>query len=816
MDAYEIIKLVCFFAGMLISFLLVVQLLNRKRKTKSGVTFFFLMLSAGLWNFGNFTTYFLDNLFKETTGDIIFINKAFSIFAVIGLTFIPSLLLHTLVSIFFEKELNFHKSLQRWIERSIYIIYFPVLFVPLMIFQLFMNPNPSDPYNEVLKNYIFPFNIWLSSILIMAGFICLKLSSVGWEKEERSLFFVVSWVFFIIAAGIGFHFLLEDKNIIVEYTQYLILTASLLPTIILTYYIYRYNYLDFVIRRGILYSLLITTIVLLYLFGVQALTDFIGDRFALRSSMLESLFILALVFAFRPFRTQTAVVLDRFFFKEREIYKGVYRDLTQQLRGGRVRDMPILLRHIVESLKKTMELEHASLLFFEEEGDSYRITASTLPFKVSDLTQILEYIESQKLKVLNQTEVEVEEVLREMENAGASTIIPIYAEQELLGLLILGKKASNRRIHSEELDMLLLLASQLTTEIQNMHLVEEKVKLEREMVKNEKFMALGRLSASVAHQVKNPLSSIKIITQVLREDLEPGDPREEDLTLIINEVNKLTRVVNQLLEFAKPVKSKAVVESNLAQVVDEVVILMQYEANQSKIKIEKDIQKELPLLLANRMTLQDIFSNLVQNSIQAMEKKEGGQISIKSYYPSLSFQENGKPISTENCLTLEIRDEGDGISPENLENIFEPFYTTKQQGTGLGLPIVKQRINNIGGHITVRSCHEENSELSSGTAVLLWLPVVQPPPPVEEEIKDTEEEKAPDKLDKDKKATSKTKIKIEKESVNIQKEKSYNIEKEFEKQKKEGKEKKEKTKRRKQKEKNKSKKKSQKQKKKRD
>ncbi|RME03154.1 MAG: hypothetical protein D6805_07670 [Planctomycetota bacterium] len=720
MDAYQIIELISFFAGLLICALLIVQVASRKRRTTSGRLFFFLLLALILWNFGNFATNFLDDLFGDAqldNPDLIFINSSFSIFAVLGLSLIPSLLLHTLVSLFFDKELNFQKTLQQWIQTGIYLIYFPLLLLPIAIRQLFL--NNTAPYYVVLKDYIFPFQIWLSSSLLMAGLICFKLSNVGWEREERNMFHKMGWLLLLISTSITAQLLLSPSQ---NYTHYLILTSSLAPIILFTYYVYRYNYLDFTLRRSTIYSLVVTTIVLFYLFGVQTLTQYINQHYELETSMLQSLLILALVFAFRPFRTHTADVLDKFFFKERELYKSVYRELTQQMRGGRVKDLPSLLRHIVETLKKNMEIEHASLVFFEKnDSQHYRITAATLPFKIEDFHHILHYIQEHGIKILTQFEVDDEHVLRQMENISAHTILPIYDEEKLLGLLTLGKKTNNRRIHTEELDMLLLLTSQLTTEIQNMHLVEEKVKLERQLLRNEKFMALGRLSASVAHQVKNPLSSIKIITQVLKEDLEENDPREEDLSLIIQEVNKLTRVVNQLLDFAKPNQQEKDSHCLLHQVVDEVVLLMHYEAKQKNIQIQKEIDPSLPPVRGDRITLQDIFSNLVQNSIQAI--KSGGYILIKSHYPALPLEqeENLRTSISKNTITVEIQDNGEGIPPKHLKNIFEPFFTTKPQGTGLGLPIVRQRIQALGGYIQIKSPPPQPNS-SNGTSVLLWLP----------------------------------------------------------------------------------------------
>ena len=717
MKLYEIFKLISLFGGLALHTLLLMQSVRWKRRRLVGILFFFLLLSSGIWFLGLFANYFLELLFGQNNVSVLWITTSFSLFLITGLALAPSLLLHTLVVFFLEKELNFNEKLKPWVERGIYSIYFPLLFLPLVFYQLFQ--NSSVPYEKVLEPYFFPFCFWLLAVSVSASLLCLKISRVGWETEERHLFFTLSVTFLLDAFLIGFfvYFRMFSPHV---WTDPLKLVGSLLPTVVFAYYVYRYNYMDYVIRRDFLYSILIIAIVLLYLNGVERLTQYVEQRYEVDASLLRSLFVLALVLAFRPFRTHAAEMLDRFFFKEREVYKKVYRELTQRIRGGNVRNLPALMCHIVQVLKKTLDLEHASLVFFKKDKEGQKILASTLPFKMEDFKHILRYLDTHKWKVLHRHDIDDEEVLREMDVLGAVTIIPIYSEGELIGLFPLGKKQNKRKLHSEEVEMLVLLSNQLATEIQNMQLLEEKLQLERELLQNEKFMALGRLSASVAHQVKNPLSSIKILAQVMKEDLPPEDPREEDLSLIIQEVDKLTRVVNQLLDFARPAQQDSQI-ADLDQVIDEVVMLMQHEANRYNVKIRKEFPLSLPPVRADRLTLQDIFSNLIQNSIHAMARK-GGEVVIKAFVPALPSPEEDFEFDPEEMVTVEIRDKGVGIPQENLKNIFEPFFTTKPQGTGLGLPIVKQRLENIGGTIHVVSPPRGEKE---GTSVFVWLPLVR-------------------------------------------------------------------------------------------
>ncbi len=139
-------------------------------------------------------------------------------------------------------------------------------------------------------------------------------------------------------------------------------------------------------------------------------------------------------------------------------------------------------------------------------------------------------------------------------------------------MLTLGKSRRGMRLRAENLEQLMLIASQISSAMAKAELIQEKLQMERKMYENEKLSSLGRLSTSVAHEVKNPLSSIKAIVQVLKEDSRNETKTQESLSIIVEEIDRLTKVVNQLLVFAKPqTDSKSTVKIN-----DVILILHQY------------------------------------------------------------------------------------------------------------------------------------------------------------------------------------------------------------------------------------------------
>jgi signal transduction histidine kinase len=209
------------------------------------------------------------------------------------------------------------------------------------------------------------------------------------------------------------------------------------------------------------------------------------------------------------------------------------------------------------------------------------------------------------------------------------------------------------------------------------------------MYENEKLSSLGRLSTSVAHEVKNPLSSIKAIVQVLKEDSNNESKTQKSLSIIVEEIDRLTKVVNQLLVFAKPqMDNKSTVK--ISDVINKVLVVLRHEAKMNNVNIHLDVSDDLPVITVDEGSLNEVFFNIIHNAIQAMS--EGGKLTI-----SISYDQKN------DYITVVFENTGSCISEEDMGKIFEPFYTTKQMGTGLGLAIVKRKLEELGGMIHVKS-----------------------------------------------------------------------------------------------------------------
>lgn len=233
--------------------------------------------------------------------------------------------------------------------------------------------------------------------------------------------------------------------------------------------------------------------------------------------------------------------------------------------------------------------------------------------------------------------------------------------------------------------------------------ITKEIKIQKNMMQQEKLMSIGRLSAGIAHEINNPLTTIMTSSMLLQEDTDPEDPIYKELETISKEALRCRNIVKSLLDFARqnqPVKKT----QNINQIVSDTLFLVKKQAAFNDIKITTHLPENLPRTYVDRDQIRQALINLALNAIEATES--GGEILFTT-----------KKDSQNDMIRISVRDTGCGISGEDLIKIFDPFFTTRETGTGLGLAITHGIIEQHGGKITVDSTPGE------GTEFTIFLPV---------------------------------------------------------------------------------------------
>ncbi len=219
--------------------------------------------------------------------------------------------------------------------------------------------------------------------------------------------------------------------------------------------------------------------------------------------------------------------------------------------------------------------------------------------------------------------------------------------------------------------------------------LSQVAKLREQKARRELLMSLGEMSAVVAHKVRNPLASIKLGMQLLRKDLAgPSDHTAQTVELIDQEVDKIERIIEELLNVVHP-RDLNMTETDLKDVITRSLFAVSEEIAGKAVKVSQEYGADLPAVLADPAQFEQVFYSIFTNAIDAVT--EGGKLAIRgSSGPDGSVQ-------------VEIEDDGEGIPPENMSKIYDPFFTTKANGTGLGLCLARQIVEAHNASITASS-----------------------------------------------------------------------------------------------------------------
>ena len=233
--------------------------------------------------------------------------------------------------------------------------------------------------------------------------------------------------------------------------------------------------------------------------------------------------------------------------------------------------------------------------------------------------------------------------------------------------------------------------------------ITEDINMQKIMMRQEKLASVGRLSAGVAHEINNPLTTILTTAMLIQEDLDPDDPTYEELELVANETLRCRKIVTSLLDFARQTKPEKKYH-NINEIIAESILLTKKQIAFKDVAVKHHFSDDIPNCYIDKGQIQQSLINLILNAAESTAP--GGEITVTT----ASLPQN-------NMAEIRVKDTGEGISGDKIDKIFDPFYTTKKNGTGLGLAITHGIIEQHGGTTEARSKSGE------GTVFTIRIPV---------------------------------------------------------------------------------------------
>ena len=240
--------------------------------------------------------------------------------------------------------------------------------------------------------------------------------------------------------------------------------------------------------------------------------------------------------------------------------------------------------------------------------------------------------------------------------------------------------------------------------------VEAKLKGTMEAAaRSERLAALGRLASGVAHEIRTPLTSLKLFLQSVQDEIAISPEQSEDYQIAMRQVGRIETTINHFLNFARP--QEPVLETlDFVELVHNALEVVQPRANQQEVEVHAQIAPELPSVEGDVRQLGEVLVNLLVNALEAMP--DGGQLRI-----SVTAETAPPGSEAYSCVRIDVSDTGPGIAEENQDRLFEPFFTTKARGSGLGLAIVRGTVERHGGTIHL------HTQLQAGTTFSICLPI---------------------------------------------------------------------------------------------
>jgi signal transduction histidine kinase len=499
-------------------------------------------------------------------------------------------------------------------------------------------------------------------------------------------------------------FLLTNLAVLYGITVYpLGSLGNVLWTGIFIYAVARHRLLDvdYVVRKVLSFALAATPVLIPGGMALAALADMLGADAPLVLAFASVALALVSVILIPTLQQALETRLHRALFPERYDSQRRLRELAAVL--VHVVDRALLVRQLGDALREILDVECVEVLLPDERGRRLELVypapgGESLP---EDASSSLEALTEARL-------------MNELEAAGASGAavfrargwelgIPLRINERSLGVVGLGQNRDLRLFSAEDLELLGTVAAAAAVALDNAALSRQLRRSEAVLEQANRLSSVGMLAAGLAHEIRNPLVAVKTFLDLLPQRLDDKEFLVKFRELSLNELRRVTDLINGLLSFGKSAKvERRTVD--VREALEPVVRLMQSTARKRQVDLLERFDANLPTVWADADQLKQIALNLVLNAIEASPPE--GQV-------YLSVQAAGEGV------VLEVRDEGQGIPPDKLDDIFHPFFTTKETGTGLGLPLVHQLVVEHGGEIAVES------QVDQGTVFRVTLPVAK-------------------------------------------------------------------------------------------
>jgi len=659
------IRLIGYTAGTLLQLFWMVVILGYRRQRNFERVFFFLCLALFFFYGGSLLA--LNAQIHYTEPPALLTAFAKTVLCA-GLLMLPPLLIHLHWEYADTRDMLRSRTLKRVV---LFAAYAPALYIALKVYPLLATSPGFDfliPGNALGRGY----GVWLSAAMLV---------SAGWEvrflrgSPDRPQRWFHALLGALFAGGAVLTFYLHalsgplSANVAMGLSTGLAFLA-ILPSAVLIYLVQKFNFLQIGRQKNLVYAVSATFLALLYLSLVRRLGVWLEP--VIPPEATASILLFVLVIFIEPLQRLLGRRLQETAHKEMDRVQRLTAEIQQEARQGNLKS---LVEFIQRRTKEEFELAGATLTLVDPSKAVLRphvtrpgdIRPPTLP---------------------------------------ADQIFALRQANGLVGLVRVEPHGAS--ISGDTRAALEFLCEQLPGALDLCRLIEEKLRLERELAERERLALVGQMAASISHNLKNPLESMKTILQVQLENPELPESIRGETKMVLEEIGRLSTKLNQLLQFSRPAVrgGSAIGSCDVRVVVEEVTSVLMHEAERRGVRLQTEASGDGVRVAVSAEALNDVVSNLVVNALEAAPR--GGHVTVGA-------------VTAAGACVLTVEDDGPGISTALQEKILQPFFTTKPQGTGLGLAIVARRVAEFEGKVEWESPVRDGK----GTRFKVTLPVAR-------------------------------------------------------------------------------------------
>jgi len=502
-----------------------------------------------------------------------------------------------------------------------------------------------------------------------------------------------------IAAGTG-------ARIVGETALLFVMLMSLLPGGMVVYYVYRYQYMDLRLRRGLSFAAVVLAVFLAHALIVRRITDWLEKKYEMDFALLEGALVAGVVLAFEPTRRRLQAAIDAGISPERAKRRARVSRLQGEIAALPPGDQRPIVSRTRSGLEEAFYARAVVVLdarddFASGSGGIVAAPASA----ASDAGALVEWASTAAARLVRRESLPPP-AARAAELLGIEHVVAVGRaatdndSDTAAPVGFIGLATDAAGLGEGEAAALESLASTLSAAARSARVVRRLVALEGKLAEAERLSSLGRLSATIAHEVKNPLSSIKTIVSVLRGELAGNDQAKADLDVIAREVERLSTVVANLLGVARPGKPPGEGTSivpppegfDAREMLEGLLAVLGPDARRRGVKIETSFAPDTPRAAPRESRIRQAAFQVILNAIEVTP--EGGKVTVSTR--SSPDGPGGRP-----GVEILVEDAGPGLPPGRESRVFDEFFSSKPGGTGLGLHIAKKEVEGAGGRIKV-------------------------------------------------------------------------------------------------------------------